>query len=129
LGTPATLNSGVSMYIALARASGTTTNSLVYTSTSVQQMTAIPDAFSLQQNYPNPFNPTTNVEFRITNAGFVSMKVFDALGREVASLVNEVKSPGTYIAKWDASQFNSGVYFCRLQSGSMMETKKMMLVK
>jgi hypothetical protein len=90
---------------------------------------AIPKDTYLNQNFPNPFNPTTNIEFRIANVGFVSLKVFDDLGREVATLVNETKSPGTYIAKWDASRFNSGVYFCRLQSGALMETKKLMLVK
>jgi hypothetical protein len=90
---------------------------------------AISKDMYLNQNFPNPFNPTTNIEFRIANVGFVSLKVFDDLGREVATLVNETKSPGTYIAKWDASRFNSGVYFCRLQSGALMETKKLMLVK
>ncbi|MCX6142867.1 MAG: T9SS type A sorting domain-containing protein [Ignavibacteriales bacterium] len=74
----------------------------------------IPTQFSLEQNYPNPFNPTTNFEFRIAAAGFVSLKIFDVLGREVAALVNEERQAGTYRVTWDASKLPSGVYFYRL---------------
>ena len=88
-----------------------------------------PASFSLSQNYPNPFNPTTNFEFRIANREPVSLKVFDVLGRDVATLVNEVRSAGVYTVHWDASSLPSGVYFYRLQAGGFIQTKKMLLLK
>jgi len=129
LATVLTLNTGQSIYFALARATGTTENSLSGGATSVENISTVPAEFALQQNYPNPFNPTTNVAFSIEKAGFVTLKVFDAIGREVAMLVNGEKAPGTYVATWDASRYESGVYFCRLQSGGLTETRKMLLVK
>lgn len=89
----------------------------------------IPSNFSLEQNYPNPFNPTTNIRFSIPNTGFVRLIVFDILGREAATLVNEVRSAGNYTVDFDASLLSSGVYFYRLESGSFTESKKMLLVK
>ena len=89
----------------------------------------IPVSFTLNQNYPNPFNPTTNIGFRISNYGFVSLKVFDVLGREVATLVNEEKPAGSYEVTFDASQLSSGGYMYRLSSGSFIETKKMTIIK
>jgi hypothetical protein len=89
----------------------------------------IPTNYSLEQNYPNPFNPTTNIKFSLPNTGLVKLIVFDILGREVATLVNEVKSAGNYTADFDASTLSSGVYFYRLESGSFTESKKMLLVK
>ena len=102
----------------------------------------IPNEFALEQNYPNPFNPTTTIQYAIPNvasglpagqASFslsnVQLKIYDLLGREVRTLVNEVKSPGTYEVKFDASQFTSGVYFYKLQSGDFTEIKKMLLMK
>jgi hypothetical protein len=88
-----------------------------------------PRAFSLRQNYPNPFNPTTNLQFSIANLQFVSLKVYDMLGREAATLVNEMKQPGEYSVTWDAGQIPSGVYFYRLTAGSRSETKKLLLMK
>ncbi|MBX2992055.1 MAG: T9SS type A sorting domain-containing protein [Bacteroidetes bacterium] len=95
-----------------------------------------PHVFELEQNYPNPFNPATHIEFRIparpaggANFGFVSLKVFDVLGREVATLVNEVKAPGIYGVTWNASGFPSGVYLYQLRSGSLVQTKKLVLIK
>jgi hypothetical protein len=88
-----------------------------------------PTGYSLSRNYPNPFNPETNFELRIVNCGLVSLKVFDALGREVATLVNEVKPPGSYKLRWDATGAPSGVYFCRLRSGGFIETRKMLLLR
>ena len=89
------------------------------------QITAeVPGGFVLRQNYPNPFNPSTNFEF-----GFVSSKVFDVLGREVASLVNEVRPAGVYTVRWDASWLPRGVYSCRLQAGAFIGLKKMVLLK
>lgn len=89
----------------------------------------VPGVYSLAQNYPNPFNPTTNIKFGLPVSGNVKLVVFDILGREVATLVNEFKSAGEYVADFDASAFSSGVYFYRLESGSFVETKRMLLVK
>ncbi len=97
----------------------------------------LPLDFILEQNYPNPFNPSTNFEFRVSYFGFVTLKVFDILGREIATLVNEERSPGTYTVRWDASGFPSGVYFYRLyarpRSGGhaddFIQSKKMLLIK
>jgi photosystem II stability/assembly factor-like uncharacterized protein len=88
-----------------------------------------PRSFSLSQNYPNPFNPSTMITFSVGTYGYTSLKVFDVLGREVATLVNEVKSAGTYTATFNANHIPSGVYFYRLQSGSFSETKKLLLLK
>jgi len=88
-----------------------------------------PKDFVLFQNYPNPFNPTTNIRFRISEFGFVSIKIYDALGKAVSTLVNENRSPGEYILTYDASQLSSGLYFYRLTAGSFSETKKMLLLK
>lgn len=90
---------------------------------------AMPYAFDLLQNYPNPFNPTTNIEYRIANREFVSLKVFDVLGREVATLVDEVKQPGNYSITFDAPHLSSGIYVYQLSAGSQMQSRKMMLVR
>ncbi len=83
----------------------------------------------LENNYPNPFNPTTEIRYQIPKVSHVTLKVFDILGREVATLVNEQKSPGTYTVRWDASGVASGIYFYRMQAGMFVETKKMLLVR
>ncbi len=93
------------------------------------QTFSIPLEYKLYQNYPNPFNPVTNLEFGISKLGFVSLKVYDILGKEVAVLVNEKLSPGIYKATFNGSNFASGVYFVRMKSGDFSETKAMMLVK
>ena len=85
--------------------------------------------FRLAQNYPNPFNPTTNITYVLPKTENVSLKVYDVLGREVATLVNEVKPAGVYTVPFNASNLASGVYFYKLQAGSFVQTKKMMLVK
>jgi hypothetical protein len=89
----------------------------------------LPAEFSLEQNYPNPFNSATNFQFRVASFELVTLKAFDVLGREVATLVNEKRQPGVYRVSWDASKFSSGVYFYRLQAGTFTETKKMVLTK
>ncbi|MCX6144966.1 MAG: T9SS type A sorting domain-containing protein [Ignavibacteriales bacterium] len=89
----------------------------------------VPSGFQLEQNYPNPFNPTTNFEFRIGNCGSVSLKVFDVLGREVATLVNGMRPAGVYKVRWDASSLPSGVYFYRLQAGGFTQSRAMVLMK
>ncbi|HTY58526.1 MAG TPA: alpha-amylase family glycosyl hydrolase [Bacteroidota bacterium] len=89
----------------------------------------VPRHFALEQNYPNPFNPATTITYEIRTAGEVTLKVYDLLGREVATLANGYQSAGTYTASFDASRLSSGVYFYRLQSGSFVNTKKMVLAK
>jgi photosystem II stability/assembly factor-like uncharacterized protein len=85
--------------------------------------------FALLQNYPNPFNPATTICYTLATASKVNLKVYDVLGREVASLVNETQSAGAYHVQFDAGHLASGLYFYRLQAGSFVETKKMLLVK
>jgi beta-1,2-mannobiose phosphorylase / 1,2-beta-oligomannan phosphorylase len=91
--------------------------------------TAILGSTKLFQNYPNPFNPRTDIRFTIQDSRFTSLKVYNVLGREVATLVNEVKQPGEYTATWDAANAPSGMYFYRLTAGSYTETKKLILMK
>jgi len=91
--------------------------------------TEIPNVYSLSQNYPNPFNPVTQIKFGIPKQGFVTLKVYDILGREVAQLVNTVKAAGTYVIDFDASKLASGTYFYRIESGSFTDVKKMVLIK
>ncbi len=97
--------------------------------TGIPNYSEAPRTYALSQNFPNPFNPTTNFEFRIAEFGFVSLKVYDLLGREVATLVKELKQAGTHHLQWDASRLSSGVYFYRLQSGSFVETRKLVLLR
>jgi hypothetical protein len=85
--------------------------------------------FVLMQNYPNPFNPATTISFSIPSKSFVSLNIFDALGREVSSLLSEELSAGKYSQQWDAAGLSSGVYFYRLQAGSFVETKKLLVVR
>ena len=89
----------------------------------------IPEAFALFQNYPNPFNPLTNFTFNIPAKSFVSLKVFDLLGREVATIVSEELSAGRYTRQWNASNLASGVYFYRLTAGKLIQVKKMLVIK
>jgi photosystem II stability/assembly factor-like uncharacterized protein len=97
---------------------------------SVQNISSeIPSSYSLQQNYPNPFNPTTNLKFQVKSSNVVKLVVFDILGKEVATLVNEKLAPGTYEATFDGSNLTSGVYFYRLTAGDFSETKKMIMIK
>ncbi len=85
--------------------------------------------YQLAQNYPNPFNPSTQITFKLPEAGFVSLKVFDVIGREVAELVNEVKPAGNYDVNFNAAGLASGIYFYRIKSGKFIDTKKMILMK
>lgn len=110
----------------------------------VESAVSLPGVFSLEQNYPNPFNPTTTIRFsvpsrrdlaptsrdgQIPNANFVSLKVFDVLGREVATLVNEVKPAGRYTVTFDGSALPSGVYFYRLTSGTASAIRRLVLIR
>jgi len=89
----------------------------------------VPEEYKLYQNYPNPFNPSTNIQFSIPNSSFVSLKVFDVLGKEVAILVNQELKTGTYIYNFNASNLSNGVYFYKITAGTFTETKKMILTK
>jgi len=89
----------------------------------------IPQQFALFQNYPNPFNPTTNISFSIPAKSFASLKVFDVIGRKVATLVSEELSAGNYTRQWNAANVASGIYFYRLQAGSFVQTRKLVVAK
>jgi hypothetical protein len=97
----------------------------------------VPVAFKLEQNYPNPFNPTTHFRFTMGDLQFVTLKIYDMLGREVATLVHEKKEPGMHTVEWNASLFASGIYFYQLrahqkdggQAGNFVSIKKMTLIK
>jgi len=97
--------------------------------TKVENDHLVPSSIYLSQNYPNPFNPITSFEFRIAESGFVSLKVYDVLGREAATLINEDKSAGAYKVEFNASGLTSGIYFYRVTAGKLIETKKMILLK
>lgn len=88
-----------------------------------------PLTFDLSQNYPNPFNPTTEINFSIKDRSNVSLKVFNIVGQEIATLVNEMKAPGVYNVRFNASNLASGVYIYQIKAGSFISTKKMMLIK
>ena len=98
--------------------------------TSVKQISQLmPDHFALSQNYPNPMNPSTTISFNLPVKSFVSLKVFDMLGREVASIISQELPAGTYARQWNAGKMSSGVYFYRLQAGSFTQTKRLVLLK
>ncbi len=100
-----------------------------YEYSDIVEVEIIPYEFILYQNYPNPFNPSTNIKSQVSESGFVSLKVYDVLGKEVATVINEEKPSGSYEIEFDATNLPSGVYFYRLQAGSFIETKKMVLMK
>jgi hypothetical protein len=96
----------------------------------------VPDEFSLEQNYPNPFNPSTTLEYALGSKAYVTLKIFNILGKEVTTLVNVEQDAGSYVVEFDASKLESGVYFYSLeatprggQAGVFAETKKMILMK
>jgi hypothetical protein len=94
-----------------------------------EELSILPKKYTLKQNYPNPFNPTTTIKYSIPKLSFVTLKVFDVLGNEVAVLVNEDKPVGKYEVEFDASNLSSGVYFYQIQAGDFIDTKKMILLK
>jgi hypothetical protein len=85
--------------------------------------------YCLDQNYPNPFNPTTTISFSLPSKSFVSIKVFDLIGREVATIISEELQPGNYSRQWNAEYISSGIYFYRLRANSFTETKKLILLR
>lgn len=101
----------------------------VATSAPQQLSSVVPDGFTLEQNYPNPFNPATTISYQVQSQSQISLKVFDLLGKEVASLVNDRQPAGTYAVRFDASRLSSGLYFYTLTAGNFIQTKKMLLLK
>jgi hypothetical protein len=95
----------------------------------VKENNILPTEFSLSQNYPNPFNPTTIIEYSVPSTEYVSLKVYDILGKEVADLINQQMNPGSYEIEFDASQLSSGIYFYKLAFSSKVITKKMAFIK
>ncbi len=130
--------------ISLKKSSGSTTSAVyatsfidgIYRFTTAFEPTSVEDtkpmiahSYELYQNYPNPFNPSTTIRFQIPVSGFVSLKIFDVLGREVATLLNEEQKEGTHSVLFDASKLSTGVYIYNLKAGSYIASKKLMLMK
>ena len=88
-----------------------------------------PKEFSLSQNYPNPFNPTTKISWQSSRGGWQTLRIYDVLGKEITTLVDEYKPAGSYDVEFDSNNLTSGVYFYHLKAGSFMETKKMILIR
>ncbi len=113
---------------------GMVKNGVVYGDTSLivgikDEDNQLPTEFNLSQNHPNPFNPSTKIKYAISSKQYATIKVYDILGNEIETLVNEEKSPGTYEVTWNAVGLPSGVYFYQLCAGSLIETKKMILLR
>ena len=98
-------------------------------SNSLSSGNQIPKNYELAQNYPNPFNPVTKISFALPTQGFVSLKIYDITGREIKTLVNEIKQAGYYTVNFNSSNLSSGVYFYRIQSGDFVQTKRMVILK
>ena len=94
-----------------------------------EEIEETPTNYVLTQNYPNPFNPSTKIRYSVPQSSQLIIKVFDVLGNEIETLVNEQKTIGTYELTWNTENLPSGVYFYQIKAGSFMETKKMILLK
>jgi Subtilase family/Secretion system C-terminal sorting domain len=92
-------------------------------------LTSIPETFSLSQNYPNPFNPSTKINYELPKSNFVLLKIYNVLGKEVATLVNEKQNAGAYSVEFNGSNLSSGIYFYKIQSGEFSDVKRMVLIK
>ncbi len=97
--------------------------------TSVEKQNSLPENFLLYQNYPNPFNPETNIQYQLSSSCYVSLKVYDLLGREIEILIDSYQSAGKYLANFNGSKLSSGTYFYTLKAGNYAETKKMILIR
>jgi hypothetical protein len=95
----------------------------------VKEANVSPKAFALFQNYPNPFNPVTQINYVVSQYGYVSLKVYSTIGREVATLFEGMRQPGIYTSTFDGSALGSGVYFCRMMATNFNATRKLVLVK
>jgi len=102
---------------------------LVSSPTGVDESPAVVNEFALEQNYPNPFNPSTTISFKLTATQFVTLKVFNALGEEVSTLVNGNLNQGLHSVSFNANGLSSGFYIYRLESGNQVQVRKMMLLK
>jgi len=135
---PYSFPAGDTLSIVIAIVAGTSLEDLlvnaqaaiIYATHTPVEQTSIPELFfSLHQNYPNPFNPSTEIKYSVTHTSQVVVKVFDVLGRDIETLVNEEKPTGTYEVTWYAEGLPSGVYFYQLKAGEFISTKKMILLK
>ena len=102
---------------------------VILTDVKEDNLRSIPKSFALYQNYPNPFNPKTKIKYSIAYREFVTLKVYDILGKEIAALVNKEKVAGNYEVEFNGSNLSSGVYFYRMQAGEFTSTKKFILLK
>ena len=103
---------------------------IIFTRVGIEPVSSeLPRDLKLSQNFPNPFNPVTTIKFDLPASAYTKLKIIDGSGREISTLVNENLNTGSYQVKWDGSNYSSGAYFIRLESGSNIITKKMMLVK
>lgn len=109
--------------------SGWSNSTSFHVVTGMEDQGAVPIKYELRQNYPNPFNPSTTIFYQIPKNSFVSLRVFDMLGKEVMTLVNENKSLGRYAVKFDATDLSSGIYFYTIQADRFVDIKKSCLVK
>lgn len=119
---------GNSIFVALARLTGTTSNTLGV-GTAVLEEKGIPSSFYVGQNYPNPFNPSTSIEYGLPKEGHVTLKVFNLIGQEIATLVNEQQVAGVHRLQFNANSLPSGTYFYRVDIGGVARTNSMLLVK
>ena len=97
--------------------------------TKVEDPTTLPIDFQLEQNYPNPFNPSTTIEFALPERSFVKLSIYNTLGQEIETLVNEEKGVGVHRIVWNASAYPSGIYFYKLETSKFQSVKKMLLLK
>ncbi len=104
-------------------------NSITATGVESYNKDNLPTKYELRQNYPNPFNPSTAISYSILKSGLVTLRIYDILGKEVATLFNGQKTPGNYAVNFNASNLSSGIYFYILESGSFISTKKMVMLK
>jgi hypothetical protein len=129
-----TSNNGEVMYEALPNVGTTNRGDIILKESEAMSVNStfhgsIPDGIQLEQNYPNPFNPTATIKYSIPEISFVTLKVYDVLGKEILILINEEKSAGSYEVEFDAIDLPSGIYFYKLQTPSFTQTKKMILLK
>ncbi len=132
IGTMVDIGSGSDLCADVITINGTLTGSGTFCNAPVAvevDTILVPNKFELSQNYPNPFNPSTKISWQSPVGSWQTLKVYDVLGNEVATLVNEEKPAGSYEVTFEASQFASGMYLYRLQAGSFVKTMKMILLR
>jgi len=97
--------------------------------TGVEEENSLPTVYSLYNNYPNPFNPSTTINYDLPKQSNVTLKIYNIVGEEIATLINQEQNAGRYQVQWNAAQLASGIYFYQLKSGDFVSTKKMILLK